>query len=101
MKMAYVLGKWDEPVIQKHMLSRNLRGELTEPKSNSQPTNESASMEMTRALGRMLLNAEAAGLASRWAERLVQSLMFAAARIDDVDMLEQLLRMTGHFEVWS
>lgn len=109
MKMAYVLGKWDNPATQRRMLSHSLRGEMTEPfvetrshrrhsVSTSQSSEASASKEMTTALGETLVNAEAAGLARQWSENLFHSLICAAADNDDVEMLEQLLHISGHFE---
>ncbi|CDS35712.1 Ankyrin [Echinococcus multilocularis] len=109
MKMAYVLGKWDNPATQRRMLSHSLRGEMTEPSvetrshrrhsvSTSQSSEASASKEMTTALGETLVNVEAAGLARQWSENLFHSLICAAADNDDVEMLEQLLHISGHFE---
>ena len=110
MKMAYVLGKWQSPKLRKYMLSHNIRGELTEPQTSthrhhrmsgtsSESSVESASMAMTRALGKALLDADAAGQASQWAEKLIYSLMLAAVESDDANMLEQISLITGHFEV--
>ncbi|VDM17239.1 unnamed protein product [Hydatigera taeniaeformis] len=94
MKMAYVLGKWDDPVTQRRMLSHSLRGEMTEPfvetrshrrhsVSTSQTSERSAPKEMTTALGEALLNAETTGLARQWSENLFHSLICAAADHDD------------------
>lgn len=109
MKMAYVLGKWDDPATQRRMLSHSLRGEMTEPfvetrchrqhsLSTSQASEGSAPKEVTAALGEVLVNAEAAGLARQWSENLFHSLICAAADHDDVEMLEQILHISGHFE---
>ncbi|VDK39206.1 unnamed protein product [Taenia asiatica] len=109
MKMAYVLGKWDDPATQRRMLSHSLRGEMTEPfvetrchrhqsVGTSQASEGWAPKEMTTALGEALVNAEAAGLSRQWSENLFHSLICAAADHDDVEMLEQILRISGHFE---
>lgn len=110
MKMAYVLGKWSDTGTQRRMLGHSLRGEMTEPfvetrhyRRSSLDRNRSvegmASMATTTGLGCILVNAENAGLASVWSVNLFRSLMCAAAVNDDVEVLEQLFRIAGHFEV--
>ncbi|KAM3173253.1 hypothetical protein ACTXT7_012875 [Hymenolepis weldensis] len=109
MKMAYILGKWSDTGTQRRMLGHNLRGEMTESfvetrhhRRSSLDHNRSvegmASMATTTGLGCLLLNAENAGLASVWSVNLFRSLMCAAAVNDDVEVLEQLFRIAGHFE---
>ncbi|VDL18931.1 unnamed protein product [Hymenolepis diminuta] len=109
MKMAYVLGKWSDTGTQRRMLGHNLRGEMTESfvetrhhRRSSLDRNRSvegmASMATTTGLGCILVNAENTGLASVWSVNLFRSLMCAAAVNDDVEVLEQLFRIAGHFE---
>lgn len=111
MKLAYVLGKWDDPATQRRMLAHSLRGEMTEPvvetrrhrqtsmMSSGPQSSGAASADETKALGELLVSADASGLSSLWSKTLFRSMMCTAAEADDVDMLEQLLHIAGHFEV--
>ncbi|VDD79356.1 unnamed protein product [Mesocestoides corti] len=112
MKLAYVLGKWDDPSAQRRMLAHSLRGEMTEPLVETRrhrnasthatlSTTGAASMDATVALGDLFVSADANSLSSVWSRPLFISLMCAAAEADDVDMLEQLFRIAGHFEYYD
>lgn len=112
MKLAYVLGKWEDPVTRRRMLAHNLRGEMTEPVvmtrrqrqrsihiESSNASSGSASQEETVALGNLLISADGAGLSSVWSRNIFLAMMCSAARNDEVDLLEQLLHIVGHLEV--
>ncbi|VDO07118.1 unnamed protein product [Rodentolepis nana] len=112
MKMAYVLGKWSDTATQRRMLSYNLRGEITEPlvetrrhrKSSpdrSSPVEGMATMATTTGLGCILMNAENAELTNLWSANLFRSLVCAAAMNDEVEVLQELLRIAGHFELYD
>lgn len=109
MKMAYVLSKCCDVATQRRMLAHSLRGEMTEPFIETRLHHKrsvsdlglegSASMATTTGLGCALVNAENAGLSSLWSGVLFHSLMCASAENNDAEVLEQLLRIAGHFEV--
>nr|CDS29446.1 Ankyrin [Hymenolepis microstoma] len=112
MKLAYVLGKWSDTATQRRMLGFNLRGEITEPLvetrrhhrsslERNSPVEGMATMATTTGLGCILVNAENAELTNVWSPNLFRSLVCAAAMNDEVEVLQELLRIAGHFEFYD
>lgn len=119
--MSYVLEKWDDPSTRRRMLAHSLRGEITQhvietkglqtikasaglPVEMSETVvaaTNTASIEVTKNLGEMFTTADDNGLHSLWSRPIFTSLMCSAAQTNDTDMLEQLYRIAGHFEVSS